>query len=161
VAHNPRLISIGSILVDQGLVNFGQFIGFNFDASFVLTDEGNLVGVRVNPAAIGSGEDVQAVPFAFNTPSPMSLGGVLAGQMLNRAAVLIRTPFNDPAAFLKFGTNTSPDLVFGPTGTGPAMTDQYEHVALVSFPINDILQLTISPGASTQGSGLLLYKIKR
>jgi hypothetical protein len=162
MARNPRLIQVGAIIIDQGLVNLGQFVGFNFDSSFLLTDEGNLLGIQVNPAILsGSGEDVQAVRFSFDTPSPMSLGAVLSGQILNRAALLISTPFDDPSSFLQFGTSTSPNLIFGPSGAKPSMADQYEHIALVTFPIDDILQLVISPGASTQGAGLLLYKIKR
>lgn len=162
MSHNPKLIPIGSILIDQGLVNLGQFIGFNLDpADFIVTDEGNLVGLRVRPGPNATGEDVQVVPFAFDTPSPMNLGPVLAGQVLDRASVLVSTPFDDPASFLRLGTVGSPDLIFGPAGTMPSQAAQYEHVALVSFPADDTLRLVISPGASTQGSGLLLYKIKR
>jgi hypothetical protein len=162
MSHNAKLIPIGSFLVDQGLANLGQFIGVNFDpSSFVFTDEGNLVGLRINPAALPAGEDVQAVRFSWDTPSPLVLEFVQAGWILNRAALLVSTAFDDPAAFLRLGTVTSPDLIFGPAGAKVSAADQYEHVALVTFPINDILQLVISSGASTQGEGLLLYKTKR
>ena len=106
-------------------------------------------------------EDVQKVSFAFNTGSPLILGVVIAQQMLDRASLLITTPFNDVTATVQLGTSGTPGLVFGPTDAKPSASGQYEHVALVSFPVNDLLQLTIAPGASTQGAGVLLFKIKR
>lgn len=106
-------------------------------------------------------EDVQRVLFSFDTPSPMSLGNVIAGQTLDRASLLITTAFDDPMSSVQLGTSTTPGLIFGATDTRPSFVGQYEHVALVTFPINDVFQLLISPGASTQGAGILLFKIKR
>lgn len=106
-------------------------------------------------------EDVQKVSFAFNTGSPLSLGLVYAGQILDRASLLITTAFDDLAATIQLGTSGTPGLIFGPTGAKPSVAGQYEHVALIPFAVNDVLQLLISPGASTQGAGFLLFKIKR
>lgn len=106
-------------------------------------------------------EDVQKVSFAFNTGSPLILGVVAAGQMLDRASLLITTPFDDLASSVQLGTSGTPGLIFGPTDARPAVVGQYEHVALIIFPVNDLLQLSIVPGASTQGAGVLLFKIKR
>jgi len=106
-------------------------------------------------------EDVQKVSFAFNTGSPLILGIVAAGQVLDRASVLITTAFDDPSATVQLGTSGIPGLILGPADARPPVVGQYEHVALVIFPVNDLLQLTISPGASTMGAGVLLFKIKR
>jgi hypothetical protein len=106
-------------------------------------------------------EDVQRVAFAFNTPSPLILGNVSAGQLLDRAALLITTPFTDPASIIQLGTSGIPGLVFGPSDARPFAAGQYEHPALVPFPANDVLWLTINPGTSSAGAGILLFKIKR
>lgn len=106
-------------------------------------------------------EDVQKVSFAFNTGSPLILGVIAAGQVLDRASLLITTGFDDPASTIQFGTSGAPGLISGLTDAKPSAVGQYEHVALIVFPVNDLLQLTISPGASTMGAGILLFKIKR
>lgn len=106
-------------------------------------------------------EDVQKVSFTFSTGSPLVLGLVFAGQVLDRASLLITTAFNDALATLQLGTTAIPGLVFGVGDARPSVVGQYEHNALVSFPANDLLRLTITPGTSTQGAGILLFKIKR
>jgi hypothetical protein len=106
-------------------------------------------------------EQVVPVPFLFNTPSPMLLQQVPAGSILNRCTILIAQPFDDHAAFLKLGTTATPDLVFGQSDvTLGALGNCYDQSSLFQFSIMDFLQLTISPGASTQGAGLLLYKLR-
>jgi hypothetical protein len=106
-------------------------------------------------------EDVQKVSFAFNTASPLVLGLVFVGQVLDRASLLITTAFNDAAATVQLGTSGTPGLIFGVADARPPFVGQYEHVALVQFAVNDVLQLLITPGASTLGAGILLFKIKR
>lgn len=106
-------------------------------------------------------EQVVPVPFLFSTASPMVLQQVAAGSVLNRCTILIAQAFDDPAAFLKLGTTAAPDLVFGSSDvTLSTLGDCYDQSALFQFSVMDFFQLTISPGASTQGAGLLLYKLR-
>ena len=121
------------------------------------------------PGSGGGGGDgstdeiVQKVPFSFTTPSPLVLQAVAPGNVLDRVSVLIQIPFDDPAATIEVGTTTTPALVFVP-GTiilfGPLSGLTYEDLSLYEFTGSDFLILTISPGASTAGAGLLLYKLK-
>lgn len=58
-----------------------------------------------------SGEIVRLVAFSFSTPSPLVLQAVGPSLVLNRAAILVTTPFDDAAATLRLGTTASPALV--------------------------------------------------
>jgi len=103
---------------------------------------------------------VQAVPFAFNTPSPLLLQAVAAGDLLLRAVVAITAQFDDPAARVQLGTSLSVGLVLGGADVTASVVDQYESGEFVEFAGPDVLLLSIAPGASTQGAGLLLYEMK-
>ena len=109
---------------------------------------------NINPLA--QTERVEKVSFAYNTPSPLVLQQVFAGQVLDRCAILLTTPFNDPAAFV-----TSPSLVLAAgEATLTILGNTYDQSALFEFSIMDFFQLTISPGVATAGAGLLLYKMR-
>jgi hypothetical protein len=86
---------------------------------------------------------------------------VAPGIVLNRCAVVIVTPFDDPSASIEVGTSADPALVFAPgeVATGAA-GNTFGNSTLYPFSANDFLLLTLSPGASTRGSGILVYKAK-
>lgn len=113
--------------------------------------------IPVPPADV---EGVFAVPFAFNTPSPALLGAVSAGAIMNRVDVLITTPFTDPAAFVTFGLALGgPSVFLAPGDSRVFVAAQYQVDALVTVAAPDTLELTISPGASVAGAGLLFFKL--
>jgi hypothetical protein len=112
-----------------------------------------------DPPAPTPSETVQ-VPFSFATPSPLVLQAVTPGQIVNRALVRIVVPFNDPAATIELGTSAAPGSILATSDINTGLDGQYETDVIVIFSVGDLLLLTLSPGASTQGSGMLLYKIK-
>lgn len=90
----------------------------------------------------------------------MLLRQVTAGQLIETAQVVIQEAFNDPSATVRFGTTASPGAIIGPTDTRPSVLGQYENDEVFNVVVPDNLILTITPGTSTQGSGLLLYRVK-
>jgi hypothetical protein len=106
-----------------------------------------------------STETVQ-VPFNFATPSPLVLQTVAPGQVINRSLIRIVVPFNDPAATIELGVSAAPGEILSSSDTNATLDGQYENDAVAIFSVGDLLLLTINPGSSTQGSGMLLYKIK-
>jgi hypothetical protein len=105
-----------------------------------------------------AGETVVRVPFTFSSTSPVLLLAIAAGGAVNRCAVVITTAFDDPAAALSVGTPFSPALVLAAGDIDPSTTGQYETDAVTVFASADELELTLSPGASTQGAGFVLVK---
>jgi len=78
---------------------------------------------------------------------------------MNRTSLLVSTPFDDPTATIAFGTaGGSPNAFIGPADVDLTRAGQYDADPLVTVG-PDMLKLTISPGASTQGECLLVYKL--
>jgi hypothetical protein len=103
-----------------------------------------------------------SVAFAFNTASPLILVPVFAGGIMARAQIQITTAFNDPAATLLVGTSANPSLVMTAADSVPSVVNSYDVSTMVTFPGPgaDKLQLTINPGTSTQGAGILYYELR-
>ena len=114
-----------------------------------------------NPTPASGGSDLlEVVSFTYATPSPMLLQAVLAGQIIDRAVVVITTPFDDPSSSVYLGITASTGLILGAGDVTTDVADQYENAALFEFAANDFLELTITPATSTQGAGFLFYRIK-
>lgn len=110
--------------------------------------------------ALVSVDPTHVVRFSFASPSPVVLGAVAPGQVLARAAVLVATPFDDPAATLELGTSAAPGLVFAAGEVDVrAANGTFDNDGLRPFGAPDVLLLTISPHASTQGDGIVLYQV--
>jgi hypothetical protein len=114
---------------------------------------------HASPPGPGS-EQVAAIPFTYATASPLLLLAFLPGAFVNRAVIVITTPFDDPAAALELGTAAAPSLLLEPADSDPLRADQYESAAVVRLTGGGPLQLAIAPGASTQGAGIALVKVK-
>lgn len=109
--------------------------------------------------SVSPDETVQFVEFSYDSPSPIVLQQVSSGQLLDRAAVLVTTAFDDPAAEIDVGTSRDPDAIFGSGDIDLSVLGQYENRILLLFSQNDLLLLTIDPASSTRGAGILLFKI--
>lgn len=113
----------------------------------------------IPPLPPGSGETVVAVPFTFATPSPLLLGAIHAGQVLNRASLLIQVPFDGENSQISFGTSSNPILYLQCAGPSPGYSVQYDSNEVSVTPSADILLLSLSTPGATQGQGMLLYKL--
>jgi hypothetical protein len=108
----------------------------------------------------GGNEIVAQVPFTFNESSPVIVGAVAAGSLMDRVDILITTPFTDPSATLAFGlVSGPPDAFFQTTDSAPSVAGQYERQSLEQIEAPGMLQLTIAPGTSSAGAGILFYKL--
>lgn len=106
-------------------------------------------------------ENIVAVPFLFSTPSPLVLAALVPGQILDRACVLVQTAFDGAAPQISLGTFADPDAALPAFGVDPRAVGQYENDQLLPITTPDFLILTIAPSGSTQGTGLLFYRLKR
>jgi hypothetical protein len=100
------------------------------------------------------------IPFSYLTASPLVLNALTAGQIIYRVTVIINVAFNDAAATMQLGTSTTPNLVFSSGDVNLIVIDQYDNEMFITIPSDDLFILTISPGTSTQGSGIIYYEIK-
>jgi hypothetical protein len=110
--------------------------------------------------SIPSTDDARVVPFDFSSGIlPLEL--LRAGETLYRADIRYLVPFDGAAPSVLFGTALNPSLIFGPSDTIPTSTSQFESLLLYVFDAPSTLILTINPSGSTQGSGVLLYELRR
>jgi hypothetical protein len=105
-----------------------------------------------------SGETTVAVGFSFTTPSPMVLGVIAAGSRFSRVALLIDQAFDGVGATISFGTSGDLGLLLKASDCR-AMPGQYDSNALVVIGVADVLLLSLHTVGSTQGAGVLLYKV--
>ncbi len=128
-----------------------------------LTTDGTLYwadGAAWNPVASGSPGPDGWVAFAFGTASPLTLQALAAGAVVEFALVVIETVFDDPTATLKVGTVATPDLVLGTGEIKATAIGQYASDIAHEVAVPEFLKLTISPGASTQGAGHVLFRVR-
>lgn len=108
-----------------------------------------------------AGFDVGFAPFTFASASPLIVHAFPTGARLIRAAVLIDTTFDGVAPTLKLGTPAAPELVLAAADIDASMLGQYEQdVVITNTGAPTSLELAIFSGASTQGSGVVLFEIK-
>jgi hypothetical protein len=105
-------------------------------------------------------ENVGKVSFTYATVSPMILQALAPGSVIDRAAILIETPFNGVGATIELGTAASPGLVFAVGEVDLGKVGTYDDSELFPTVVAELLILTITPGTSTQGSAILVYKVR-
>jgi hypothetical protein len=106
---------------------------------------------------IGGTGGAKRVNFTHTTSSPLNLGPIAPGTVVYLSQLVIEVAFNDPTATVTFGTHANPSLFLGPTDSDPQLVGQYVSFDALGPAAPDSLILTITPGASTQGSGFILY----
>jgi hypothetical protein len=99
------------------------------------------------------------LPVSFDMTSVLILGQVAEGSRVLGVYLLVESPFDDPAAFIELGTSLNHSLLFGLGDALLTKVGQYDKDDIIIFPATDVLALRMHPGASTQGSGLLLYEV--
>ena len=101
------------------------------------------------------------VPFAWNTPSPLTILNLQAGDLIDRVEIELDTAFNDPLATLLVGTVAVPNLVLDATDSVPSRAATYGNDNNFPVSVAEVLRLTLNPGASTAGAGRILFLIRR
>jgi hypothetical protein len=119
-----------------------------------------LIAIALTPGVSAAPtEAVYCVPFTFASGSHLIIATVAAGQCENRAAIVISTPFTDPAATLQLGTAGTPGLFVASSENVPGVAGQYESDIVHMFAAPDTIELVINPGASVAGAGSVLIKV--
>jgi len=101
------------------------------------------------------------IPFAYNTASPLTIAAVVNGEAVIDSEIVIETPFDDVAAVLDLGTVASPSALIPAADNDPQNLGNYGSDENINFTGPETVRLTISPGASTQGSGYVLVILKK
>jgi hypothetical protein len=97
--------------------------------------------------------------FSVSSP-PLSVIYTLTAQsFVYQFAVMIITPFNDPAATVAFGTSGNPNLFFDPSQSMLSSINQFESEEHLILPAGTQLTQTVNLGSASTGIGLLLWSV--
>jgi hypothetical protein len=102
----------------------------------------------------------QKVAFTF-TSATVLLQQVFGGDLVDTAWIRIDVPFDDPTATVVLGVTADTGLIFELGNVDVSVAGQTTNQAVTEFAVMDFLQLVVSPAASTQGAGLLVYRYRR
>lgn len=93
--------------------------------------------------------------FDFGDASPRLVTTVPANKVIKAAAIVILEEFDDPTAVLTLGDAIDPDGLIQASDNEPSVEGTYLIAPGLSYGLNTQIFLTISPGTSTSGSGLV------
>lgn len=119
--------------------------------------------LEIQPGSGGGGGGVPqivVVPFDFSTASPLVVQAITTGQLVKSATIRIDTVFDDATATLALGTTSSPSLFLATNENVPTQLGDYESIPNYSVTANENIELTITPGASTQGAGVVIIDLR-
>jgi hypothetical protein len=110
---------------------------------------------------VTAGATTYRTPFTFATASPLALGpALIAGNIVSATQIVIEVGFDDPAATLELGTNAAPISLNDDPENDPLSIGRYPGADRDRLAVGaEQAQLVITPGASTMGSGYVLYTI--
>lgn len=96
------------------------------------------------------------VPFQYNNPSPKNVAIVPANAVVSQVDVIVTIPFNDANATLSLGTVANTSLLLNTTDSKPNIAGTYAAMPGQLFVSDTWAVLTINPGSSTTGSGMIV-----
>ncbi len=100
-------------------------------------------------------EEIRTFPFSYNSSSPVTIIAIPAGARILDVGIQITTAFDDPAATLKIGDFTVTDRLMLVSENVPDEVGEYEAHHPYQYVGVDNILLTIAPGISTQGAGIV------
>lgn len=97
--------------------------------------------------------------FTFSTTSPAVLYTSAPNVILYSFSILMTTPFNDPSASCQLGITGDLTRIFNTNQVGLNTSDQFDSdQRIIQLPSTNLI-LTLAPGASTQGSGVVMWSV--
>jgi hypothetical protein len=150
---NGTQVSIGSVAGVNTSVQFnsnGSFSGTN-TFTYNNTTDTLLVG---NITANITGQ--VRFPFNFGDASPRVCANVPANNVVTLAALIFTTAFNDPTATITIGTSGNVGQLLDVTDANPGIVGTYSVEPGHKYNIATEVILTINPGSSTSGGGVLI-----
>lgn len=96
------------------------------------------------------------VPFQYNNVSPKNVALIPANSVVSQVDVIVTTPFNDPNSTLSMGTVANTNLLLNSNDSKPNIAGTYAAMPGQLFLSNTWAVLTINPGSSTTGSGMIV-----
>lgn len=154
-------ISISGGTANQALLTNGAGNLFWADISTANTaNYANFAGIaNIANVALEVVGDV-TIPFNYGDATPKNLTIVTANSVITSVSIVIVTPFGDAASTLTVGDAGNTARLMEAGDNTPNSTGIYTVEPVYKYVANTQLTLSISPGTSTVGAGLVLINYK-
>ena len=96
------------------------------------------------------------MPFQFNNVSPKNVAVIPANAVVSAVDVIVTTAFDDNAATLSMGTMANANLLLNSVDSKANIVGTYAAMPGQLFLSDTWVVLTITPGSSTTGSGMIV-----
>jgi hypothetical protein len=106
-----------------------------------------------------SGTQFYSLPFTFASASPLTICPLGATSFVLHARIFISTPFDDPASAIEVGVVGTPSALLGSGDNDPLNAGTYLSDETYPSSGSTNVTLTISPAASTAGSGVVFVLV--
>lgn len=100
-------------------------------------------------------EEIKTFPFAFNSGSPLVVLAIPTGARIIKCGIQITTVFDDASATLKVGDSVVDDRLMQIGENDPTTLASWEAHHPHQYGSMTNILLTIAPGISTQGAGVV------
>jgi hypothetical protein len=132
---------------------FGGNANFTYDTTTsTLSVVGNISGTNI----LGTINGFIKVPFQYNDVSPKNVAVIPANAVVSAVDVIVTTAFNDNSATLSMGTMANANLLVNATDTKANIAGTYAAMPGQLFLSDTWTVLTINPGSSSTGSGMIV-----
>jgi hypothetical protein len=149
------LTSPGDLLTKTGgNPNVHMRLPVGFDGQVLTADSSVTGGLAWTDGGGGGQPSKFEMLFDHGDASPKPLFIIDADRIIESVTIILMTAFNATSS-LQIGTATTPNILFDVTDINTQATGTYTTEPATKFAANTQLILTITPGATTQGNGLV------
>jgi hypothetical protein len=99
--------------------------------------------------------------FLFSDASPKKVFTIPAGYSIITCQIIINTVFDDATTTLKVGTLALDNKYMADTANSPTESGEYETNPYQAVLVDTDIYLTLAPGASTQGAGVVQLELSQ
>jgi hypothetical protein len=150
VATQPNI----DVTISRAAVTTLANVAFANVANFAFNAGNANIANRANSAATVDG--YIKVPFQYNNASPKNVAIIPANAVVSQVDVIVTTAFDDVNATLSLGTVANANLLLNATDSKPFLSGTYAAMPGQLFLSDTWTVLTINPGSSTTGSGMIV-----
>lgn len=161
-AGNANVGNLGTtgLITASGNITGGLFIGNA--AGLTNVPAANINGIVANANYANTAnfalnvEGYVKVPFSYDTPNPKNIAVIPANAVVSHIDIVIVTPFNDPAATLEVGTAANLTQLVNAGDVTTNLAGSYATMPGQIYLSDTHVIMTINPGTSTTGNGMLI-----
>lgn len=168
VANVANIANVANSVSVANVIGIGNIATQNYNGvgNTFLAGNGVWANISINSVAnanyanfanlSNSVEGYVKVPFQWNDASPKTIATVPADSVVSQLEIIINTPFGGSGSSMSVGTVANVNLLASSGDIVTTVSGTYSTFPGVKFASNSFVVLSINPGTSTVGSGMIV-----